>query len=178
MKYARVLLANCPQETTELFMAYYKGQYRPRTEVEVPAAPQTQPTSTLQSLAGFLPLSLINAGSGAKAEKPKDILDEETKTAEPTPSYEIPRPRTAFSAFVGHPKEFIAFLESLIGLEILKEEDRVDIYTTLFEMYLDTANRKKGSAEKEEWENKAKTLIEGKDVSALAPVVVSSLIGS
>ncbi|RHZ58245.1 tethering complex subunit PEP5 [Aspergillus thermomutatus] len=171
MKYARVLLANCPQETTELFMAYYKGQYRPRTEVEVPAAPQTQPTSTLQSLAGFLPLSLINAGSGAKAEKPKDILDEETKIAESTPSYEIPRPRTAFSAFVGRPQEFIAFLESLIDLEILKE-DKVDIYTTLFEMYLDTANRKKDSAEKEEWENKAKTLIEGKDI----PISTSNVL--
>ncbi|GAQ03110.1 vacuolar protein sorting-associated protein 11 homolog [Aspergillus lentulus] len=172
MKYARVLLANCPQETTELFMAYYKGQYRPRTEVEVPAAPQTQPTSTLQSLAGFLPLSLINAGSGTKAEKPKVILDEETKIEEPTPSYEIPRPRTAFSAFVGRPQEFIAFLESLIDLETLKEEDKVDIYTTLFEMYLDTANRKKGSAEKEEWENKAKTLIEGKDI----PISTSNVL--
>ncbi|KAH1549572.1 hypothetical protein KXX57_000759 [Aspergillus fumigatus] len=172
MKYARVLLANCPQETTELFMAYYKGQYRPRTEVEVPAAPQTQPTSTLQSLAGFLPLSLINAGSGTKAEKTKDIVDEETKIERPTPSYEIPRPRTAFSAFVGRPQEFIAFLESLIDLETLKEEDKVDIYTTLFEMYLDTAKRKKGSAEKEEWENKAKTLIEGKDI----PISTSNVL--
>ncbi|EAW06717.1 tethering complex subunit PEP5 [Aspergillus clavatus NRRL 1] len=172
MKYARVLLANCPEETTELFMEYYKGQYRPRTQVESPAEPQVQPTSTLQSLAGFLPLSLINAGPGRKTEPVEETADEEELKVEPTPTYRIPTPRTAFSAFVGHPQQFITFLESLIGLEDLKEADKVDIYTTLFEMYLDTANRQKDSAEKEEWESKAKKLIEGKDI----PISTSNVL--
>ncbi|MCB7372742.1 hypothetical protein LI003_22885, partial [Bacteroides caccae] len=29
MKYARVLLANCPEQTTKLFIIYYTGKYKP-----------------------------------------------------------------------------------------------------------------------------------------------------
>jgi hypothetical protein len=47
--------------------------------------------------------------------------------------------------------------------EHLEEGDKTDLYTTLFEMYLDKANDKKG-AETKQWEAKAKELIEGKDV--------------
>jgi hypothetical protein len=79
--------------------------------------------------------------------------------------YNIPKPRTAFSSFVDHPDEFMTFLEALIAHELLKKEDKIDLYTTLFEMYLDTANRQKDVGERQEWETKAKKLIEGKDVS-------------
>jgi hypothetical protein len=92
----------------------------------------------------------------------------EDQLATPAPDYEVPKPRTAFSAFVDHPQEFIDFLESLVQQPDLKEESKVDIFTTLFEMYLDTANSKKDATEKQEWEKKAKKLIEGKDVSLQA----------
>lgn len=158
MKYSRVLLANSPQRTTELFIDYYTGQYQPRTEVEPPVESQTQTTSTLQSLASFLPLPYVNVG--ARPEAPEV---EEEKVTTP-PSYQIPKPRTAFSSFVDHPQEFIAFLEALIEQQDVKEDDKVDLFTTLFEMYLDMASQKKDIAEKGEWENKAKRLVEGKDV--------------
>lgn len=171
MKYARVLLANCPQQTTELFIVYYTGKYQPRTEVESPAEPQVQPTSTLQSLAGFLPLGLINVGTSTKDKSPEiPASPEEDETAESEPDYPIPKPRAAFSAFVDHPQEFIIFLEALTSQQNLKEEDKVDLFTTLFEMYLDTAKRQKDTADKAEWENKAKTLIEGKDVSIYSSI--------
>lgn len=165
MKYARVLLANCPQQTTELFIVYYNGKYQPRTEVEPPAEPQVQPTSTLQSLAGFLPLGLINVAASTKEEVPETPSLAENKITESTPDYVIPKPRAAFSAFVDHPQEFITFLEALTSQPNLKQEDKADLFTTLFEMYLDTAKRQKDASEKAEWENKAKKLIEGKDVS-------------
>jgi hypothetical protein len=85
---------------------------------------------------------------------------------------DIPKPRTAFSAFVDHPKEFIDFLETLVQQPDLKQDAKVDLFTTLFEMYLDTAKRKKDAGERQEWETKAKKLIEGKDVSY--PVVYLS----
>ncbi|RMJ20880.1 vacuolar protein sorting protein [Aspergillus sp. HF37] len=166
MKYSRVLLANSPQRTTELFIDYYTGQYQPRTEVEPPAEPQAQSTSTLQSLAAFLPLPYVNIG--ARPEAPEV---EEDKTIRPPP-YQVPKPRTAFSSFVGHPHEFITFLEALIKQQNVKEEDKVDLFTTLFEMYLDIASRKKDAAEKDEWEVKAKQLIEGKDI----PISTSSVL--
>lgn len=168
MKYARVLLANCPEQTTELFIDYYTGRYRPKTEVEIPVESPSQPASTVQNLAAFLPLPYINVGAGTKAQPTETPASTEDKTATPPPAYQIPKPRTAFSAFVDHPQEFITFLEALIKQENLKKEDKVDLFTTLFEMYLDAASRKRDAAEKEEWENKAKKLIEGKDVRAFS----------
>ncbi|KAK1147772.1 Vacuolar protein sorting-associated protein 11 [Aspergillus melleus] len=171
MKYARVLLSNCPQRTTDFFIEYYKGQFKPRTEVELPAEPQAQSGSTLQNLAAFLPLSLMST-NGTRADAVETAPTAPEETAEQTPEYQVPKPRTAFSAFVGHPQEFIAFLEALISQDNVKKDDKVDLYTTLFEMYLDTANRKKGAGEKEEWETKAKQLIEGKDI----PISTSNVL--
>jgi hypothetical protein len=79
------------------------------------------------------------------------------------PSYTPPQPRTAFSSFVDHPDEFIVFLEACLKGNDLKERDKIDLYTTLFEMYLHKSNEKRG-ANREEWEAKAKKLIEGKDI--------------
>lgn len=170
MKYARVLLAHCPERTTDLFMVYYTGQYRPHTDVEPPAEPHSEPTSTMQSLAGLLPLRYMTGGRGTKTETQVS----ETAAVEESPAdvpleYDIPKPRTAFSAFVDHPQEFISFLETLVQQPGLKKDAKVDLFTTLFEMYLDTAKGKKDPAEKKEWENKAKKLIEGKDVSNSIP---------
>jgi len=166
MKYARVLLAHCPERTTELFKAYYTGQYRPHTDVELPSESQAQPTSTMQSLASLLPLRYMTGGGGAEAEAPapKDATAEENHEDVPL-EYEVPKPRTAFSAFVDHSQEFISFLETLVQQPDLKREAKIDLFTTLFEMYLDAAKGKKDATEKQEWENKAKKLIEGKDVS-------------
>ncbi|KAF9893293.1 hypothetical protein FE257_011723 [Aspergillus nanangensis] len=172
MKYARVLLSNCPQRTTELFIEYYRGSFTPRTTVESPPEPQAQSGSSLQNLAAFLPLSLIKSSAGAKTEIAEAQVTHEDKVIDTPPRYQIPKPRTAFSAFVGHPQEFITFLEALIHQETLKEEDKVDLYTTLFEMYLDASTREKDASTKQEWENKAKKLIEGKDI----PISTSSVL--
>ncbi|KAL4803839.1 hypothetical protein BDV18DRAFT_39889 [Aspergillus unguis] len=172
MKYARVLLSNCPPTTTELFIEYYKGEYKPRTQqVEPVQAPQAQTTSALQNLAAFLPLPLLNTGSSSRTEPIETqpvLVDKEEHASD----YQIPKPRTAFSAFVGHPQEFITFLEALISKENFKKADKVDLYTTLFEMYLNAAGRQKDSTEKEKWQDKAKKLIEGNDI----PISTSSVL--
>jgi hypothetical protein len=102
-------------------------------------------------------------GSQPNAPSPQNAAAEESQEDVPL-EYDIPKPRTAFSAFVDHPQEFISFLEALVQQPDLKEA-KVDLFTTLFEMYLDTAKGKKDTTEKQEWESKAKKLIEGKDVS-------------
>lgn len=165
MKYARVLLAHCPERTTELFKAYYTGKYQPYTSVG-DTEPQEQQQSTVQSLANLLPLRYMTGGTtGAQAQPAPETNDNKDAETEALPQYEIPKPRTAFSAFVDHPKEFVNFLETLVERPDLKQEAKIDLFTTLFEMYLDTAKSKKDSTEKQEWEDKAKKLIEGKDVS-------------
>ncbi|PGH17107.1 hypothetical protein AJ80_04982 [Polytolypa hystricis UAMH7299] len=178
MKYARVLLGHCAQETTKLFIDYYTGQFQPKHEVEqhVEEIPQ-QAGGAVQNFAALLPLPYRGGASTASNKEPQpaksSISEPQVATDIESPvQYDTPKPRTAFSSFVDHPQEFITFLEALIKQSDLKEEDKVDLYTTLFEMYLDTAKHKKVADEKEEWEKKAKKLIEGKDI----PVSTSNVL--
>jgi Zn finger protein HypA/HybF involved in hydrogenase expression len=178
MKYATVLLQHIPKETTQLFIDYYTGSFRPKKDaIVIPNAPTSGgmsmglgvASSAVQNLAALLPLPYMNtsAVTSTSLSEQKSTMSQaqivETTTEEPAPEYKVPKPRTAFSAFVDHSQEFIVFLEACIASEKLREDDKVDLYTTLFEMYLHTASSKKDS-ERQEWENKAKKLVEGRDI--------------
>ena len=176
MKYARVLLEHCPKDTTQLFIDYYTGRYRPKKETPISNAPtpQSGAVSAVQNLASYLPYinTSIVASPGSAGIQKAPISEAqlaETHAAEPPPEYDVPRPRSAFSSFVDHPDEFIVFLEVCLKEAGLEEGNKVDLYTTLFEMYLDKANDEK-SGEKEQWESKAKQLIEGRDVCKIQVV--------
>ncbi|KAK6955695.1 hypothetical protein Daesc_003338 [Daldinia eschscholtzii] len=175
MKYARVLLENCPSDTTSLFIDYYTGKYKPKAH---PVPEETQTISSgglaagaaiaVQNLTSLLPLPYMNTssvptptgqGSQATVSDAGAVIDNEANEQKYTP----PPPRTAFSSFIDHSDEFIVFLEACLKDDSLKESDKVDIYTTLFEMYLHKASERKGM-QREEWELKAKKLIEGREV--------------
>ncbi|GAB0139157.1 hypothetical protein EsDP_00007370 [Epichloe bromicola] len=176
-KYARVLIEHCPEEATKLFVLYYTGKFRPRKSA-VPVIGETALTtggftsgaaSAVQNLSNYLPFPYLNTSSGAAPDTPSNMkqpaqnglpLSEEDH---PPPKYTVPAPRTTFSSFIDHPDEFITFLEACLELEELKAGDRSDLYTTLFEMYLYKAGERKGH-HREEWEAKAKGLIEGEHV--------------
>lgn len=175
MKYARVLLEHCPKDATRIFIDYYTGIYRPKKESIMAPTPAAQSgmVSALPSLSSFIPLayraSPAFASPGVAGNRQAFITDAEVAEAEttlPEPEYDVPKPRTAFSAFVDHPEEFIIFLESCLKQGQIEEGDQTDLYTTLFEMYLETASRLKG-AEREEWEAKAKSLINSQNVRAV-----------
>ena len=168
MKYARVLLEHCPKDTTQIFIDYYTGKYQPKKEV--PAAEATQPgaPSAVQNLASFIPLPYMQANvAPSPADAGNVALPESDQAAAaavlPPPEYTVPKPRTAFASFADHPQQFITFLEAYLKQENVDQKSRVDIYTTLFEMYLETAASKKGQ-EKQVWENKAKTLLDEEDI--------------
>ncbi|KAF2401451.1 vacuolar protein sorting-associated protein 11 [Trichodelitschia bisporula] len=174
MKYATVLLEHCSEDATQLFIDYYTGKFRPKKDALVVV--QVQPSqggvasvaSAVQNLAAMLPLpymptGLLSSPSSGQENATSVTQVVETNVDEPPPVYDVPKPRTAFSAFVDHPQEFIVFLQACIEADDLKEGDKVDLYTTLFEMYLHTASGKKDDS-KAEWENKAKALIESKKV--------------
>lgn len=179
MKYATVLLQECPKDTTQIFIDYYTGTFRPKKDaIVIPNAPAssgmgmgiTAASNAVQNLAALLPLPYMNASAVASppsASDQKSTMSQaqiiETNVDEPAPEYKIPKPRTAFSAFVDHAQEFIIFLEACIKSEDLREDDKVDLYTTLFEMYLHTASAKK-DGEKQAWESKARKLVEGNSI--------------
>ncbi|KAI4122804.1 MAG: hypothetical protein LQ338_005595 [Usnochroma carphineum] len=173
MRYARVLLEHCPQETTQLFIDYYTGKYRPRKDAPLASlqTPTGGATSAVQNLASFIPLPYrqtttvqtpvtqdnqqLTLSNGAAAA---------ATDAQGPNEYHVPKPRTAFSSFVDHPDQFIIFLEACLKEGNMDEKDKVDLYTTLFEVYLEVAASKTGP-KKREWEAKAKTLIDSTDIS-------------
>lgn len=176
MKYARVLLEHCSTATTKLFIDYYTGEFKPKKDAAPLIAPPTEAgyaqsaAHAVQNLTNLLPLPYMNTSaiaSPAGQDNVKPTISDATLIQDEidltVPKYTPPQPRTAFSSFVDHPDEFIVFLEACLKGEDLKEGDKVDLYTTLFEMYLHKANERNGN-DREIWEAKAKKLIEGRDI--------------
>lgn len=187
MKYARVLLENCPKPTTRLFIDYYTGNYKPRVHLkrteEVPAAAGSglaAAATAVQNLTNLLPLPYMNTSAVATPTTQSDTkqtVSDANAIIEPDAyaesKYTPPAPRTAFSSFIDHSDEFIVFLEACLQEETIRESDKADLYTTLFEMYLHKAKEKKDSVDGgEEWEQKAKKLIEGR----AAPIEDSNVL--
>ena len=174
MKYATVLLEHCSADALQLFIDYYTGQFRPKKDaVVVVNAPATRPmvraATAVQNLAALLPLPYMStAPIQTPSDDPNTVTQMqvvETSTDEAPANYDVPRPRSAFSSFIDHPSEFIAFLEACASKEGTSEDDLKDLNTNLFEMYIQTARSKEGK-EKAKWEQKAKQLIEDKKVRA------------
>lgn len=176
MKYARVFLEHCAGDTTQMFIDYYTGNYRPKQDLPLRSADATQTYNSLNAvsnLTSFIPLpyrqATVNPSSTTLGEQAPSSTEDNTTgdgTAQPREEYAIPKPRTAFSSFVDHPDSFIVFLEACLNRKEIDETDKIDLYTTLFEMYLDIGSSKQGD-EKALWEEKAKDLIYAKDVGSI-----------
>ncbi|KAH8601223.1 vacuolar protein sorting protein-like protein [Bisporella sp. PMI_857] len=163
------------QDTTRLFIDYFTGRYRPKKdEIILEVSPQISgygsgAVSAVQNLRDLLPLPYMNTAAvttpPAQGNIVPTVSDQaiENGSESTAPKYKAPQPRTAFSSFVDHPDEFIFFLEACLKADDLKQRDEIDLYTTLFEMYLHKSNQKKG-INREEWETKAKKLLEGKAI--------------
>jgi hypothetical protein len=177
MKYARVLLEHCPADATKLFAEYFTGHFRPKTDADDIVVPEeirqsggyaAGAVTAVQNLRDLLPLPYMSTAlvtsPPTQGNVEQTVADNEVveNPEPPAPEYTPPQPRIAFSSFVDHPDEFIVFLEACLEEKDLKERDKIDLYTTLFEMYLHKSNEKRN--DREEWEAKAKKLIEGKDI--------------
>ena len=186
MKYARVLIEHCPKGSTQLFIDYYTGNYRPRARhadtIETPASGggfAAGAVSAVQNLSNLLPLPYMNSSAVASPPTQGNIEPTVSDAAVlldpddvPPPKYTAPQPRTAFSSFIDHPDEFIVFLEACLADESISDENKADLYTTLFEMYLHKSTEVKSEHDREQWEQKAKKLIEGRG----APIENSNVL--
>ncbi|KAM3511433.1 hypothetical protein MY11210_004925 [Beauveria gryllotalpidicola] len=170
-KYARVLIEHCPGQATKLFSDYYTGRYRPKRTpiavIESAGHPSNALTSgaasAVQNLSSLFTFSPASATGTPGSTRPTVEGPPPNEEDYPPPKYTPPEPKTAFSSFIDHPDEFIIFLEACLEESNLGTSDQTDLYTTLFEMYLFKAGEKKG-LHREEWEAKAKKLIEGEHV--------------
>ena len=165
MKYAPALIEHCPQEATGLFIDYYAGEYKPKQDAVKAAEIQpTTNTSALSNLSALLPLPYMNrsalASPPASGDQQAIVADGDiVSAADDTPHYKVPHPRTAFPAFIAHPLEFVSFLEALLKQSVPDEGDRTDVSTTLFELYLQLGNEAHDTDEKQNFYEKAKSLI-------------------
>jgi tetratricopeptide (TPR) repeat protein len=186
MKYARVFLQKVPEAVTDVLVEYYIGEYVPKKPEPQDSTGQTQQKEQDGKFQSYINTSLLQQlpymGGASQSNTPTHNTGSPAKpgTQNATPEdgatiplalpihYTRPKPRTAFSSFVDHSKEFINFLEKILqhgeSTGKLSESDRVDIYTTLFEIYLQRANDVKGRDEKRKWEAKAKKIIESREV--------------
>lgn len=180
MRYARVLLEHCPEDATQMLVDYYTGAYQPKKEKPIlePQAATGGVSNAVSNLSSFIPLpyrqSSALAVPGITASNQVSSQDSEnlaTEILDPPLEYEIPKPRTAFSSFVDHPENFIVFLEACLKKKDTDKADITDLYTTLFEMFLQMAVSKKGE-EKEKWEAKARELINSEDI----PIETSNVL--
>lgn len=171
MKYAMVLLEHCPAESTKLFIDYFTGAYTPRrnvSEVVDAQSPQSVGTTAIQTLTSLIPLPYSTISNTTSPPGPtgqaadSTAQDAEARSVEQFP-YETPKPRKAFSSFVDHPDCFAEFLQACLVHGELSGEDKADVVTTLFEMYLHFAQESRYS-ERENWSAKARKLIDGGEV--------------
>jgi len=186
MKYARTFLEHCPKDATQIFVDYYTGNYRHKSDQQVQQAPQLVPNpggSAIQGLTSFIPLPYRSVSSAivpvTDGQKPMAMTAGEaadTAATELPPRYAVPNPRTAFSAFVDHPQEFIVFIESCLEKRDLAQSDAADLYTALFEMYLELAKSSKSDSETSSWESKARHLIDGKSPDGQLPIDPSNIL--
>ncbi|GAM90099.1 hypothetical protein ANO11243_081390 [Dothideomycetidae sp. 11243] len=193
MKYATILLEHVSTDETQFLIDYYTGTFRTKkdaiVEQETPVAQPgyasratTAATTAVQNLASLIPLPYMSTDfmkSSTNEEGEKVIVSQqvvETVTEDEFVAYNVPKPRTAFAAFVDHPDQFIQFLEACIAFPDIADEDKKDLYGTLFEMYLAKANSHE-KTDAEEWLKKAKALVE-QDTVPLSPsnvLLLSSL---
>lgn len=180
MKYGTVLLEHCSTEATQLFIDYFTNNFKPKKDAvivqEAPATPQqsgglgNMATSAAQNLASLIPLPYMNTSAlqtpaskeGNQATVSQAQVVETLTEGEYIP-YDVPKPRTAFSAFIDHPDSFITFLEACISSNGVEASNKEDLQTTLFEMYLHKAKTAPDADSKSHWESSAKKLIEAKD---------------
>lgn len=158
---SRVLLNEFPNQTTLLLIDLFTGKYTPK-EVESRKEDELQEDvdnyiarPVLQSYRAFV--SYMSTATSI-ASGPEDLT---AKSDYIRPTYQPPRPRLIFSSFVDHPNEFVIFLEACLEAYDEydgNEKDKKDLLSTLFEMYLNLANRTDSADEKKEWESKAHQL--------------------
>ncbi|KAI6244613.1 Vacuolar protein sorting-associated protein 11 [Erysiphe necator] len=163
MKYAKILLEKCPEKTTQFFILYFTGRFCSKKKELTPGIQTYQPgyaagaVNAVQSLKDILPLPYMNTSGPTETIVNADSIKKPPNESL-MPSYSIPPIRTIFSCFVDNPNELIEFLEACLEQRSLKESDKADLYTTLFEMYLHKSHG--NDDDREVWESKARKLLE------------------
>lgn len=177
--FGTVLLRHEPADTTQFFIDYCTGVFRPKKDAvvtrEVAADSEaglgltTRATTAVQNLASLIPLPYMSTDVFRSSSSENHVVTQEVieTTIEDTfVEYSVPRPRECFAAFADHPEHFVTFLEACIQSDSVLQEHKGDLYTSLFELYLKRADDEHGPTRRNEWHDKARSLITKHNVSS------------
>ncbi|CDR44093.1 CYFA0S13e03268g1_1 [Cyberlindnera fabianii] len=167
VEYARRLLDECPNVTTALLIDVFTGKYKPEKKDTAGPHPVREETPViLQSYKAFVDYMSSAASTITASSNEEDhIANGNGKVnGHSRPTYQPPRPRIIFPSFVNRPNEFVIFLEACAeSYDFFEgnEKDKVDILTTLFELYLTLGDNTEDPEAKKSWQKKALDLAQG-----------------
>ena len=165
------LLNRLPNETTQILIDVFTGQYKPAVKKSLDVLDSLVNNNDnklynyplLTSYQQFV--SFMNPKSADHETNSVTSGDIQTNIDLPqeAPTYQPPRPRIIFSSFVNHDYEFVIFLEACIesydkfGGNI---QDKNDLLNTLYEMYLTVSIKSdQDESQRKSWLEKASKLL-------------------
>lgn len=170
IQHSRQLLKVLPVDTTALLISIFTGRFVPVHQEITISPPKAEPdvASALAAPVLHSYRAFVNYLANRGGEEPSQDAESDSKsshsgnsTIPPGPTYQPPRPRLIFSSFVDHPYEFVIFLEACIeryhefGAD---DKSKMDLISTLFEMYLTLGTKATNEEDRKHWEAKAKEL--------------------
>lgn len=172
IKFSKLLLNHMPNQTNLLLIDLFTGKYKPKdySKNDGKVVLEQKETEVFYNYSSFF--EFMKPSSQSRA----DIHDNGSTDLKST--YHPPKPSLIFPSFVQNPFEFVVFLEAC--LESYKtfegyEQDRQDILTTLYDMYL-SLSEDDIEQRKSEWKQKAEFILrESKTLSSNLKAIDSSL---
>lgn len=163
VRFSKQLLYLSPNETNLLLIEVFTGKYRPSSYVSdinnvvnTKTGSKSEKNPVFYSYTAFLKyMNPLADASVSDASENGDRLDVDR------PTYHPPKPSLVFNAFLSRPFEFVVFLEAC--LESYKQfdgfkNDRQEILTTLYDLYL-TLSKQDVGERKSEWTEKANLVL-------------------
>ncbi|KAK9461542.1 uncharacterized protein V1516DRAFT_648670 [Lipomyces oligophaga] len=156
-----------PPPASNYLLPYVNGESRPGSVAgTIDAAPTIM--SSLTTNVGKLSSAMgVIAGTTVAPSVSNVTAVLESNALLEVPVYKPPKPRTVFATFLDQPDEFIVFLEACIAQQRIvgsQESEAIDLYTTLFEMYLQKAGDSATEVGRNKWQERTKELIASEHV--------------
>ncbi|KAL3237686.1 tethering complex subunit PEP5 RNJ42_00673 [Nakaseomyces bracarensis] len=166
IKFAKKLLTVAPNETNLLLIDVFTGKYKPiKYDADLDSITSERESSPDEKQPVFYSyktfFNYMNPLSDRASILSGNTSNEVTENND-QPTYHPPKPSLVFNAFLSKPFQFVVFLEACLDSYNKFEgfdNDKQEILTTLYDLYLSLANEDV-QERKAEWKRKANQIYE------------------
>ncbi|KAG4305214.1 hypothetical protein PORY_001384 [Pneumocystis oryctolagi] len=162
-KFGKKLLNTIPTETTSLYIDFFSGTFVPSSKKKDLKEPTNQTAPfTITNYVSFFPYINSNNTSVSNSDSSTINLDHSPDKTK-TPQYTIPSITSLLPTFMDNNKQLIYILEVLMEKTSItdnKNSERDLMCITLYEIYLREIKNSNSSIERQEYEKKAKHLLD------------------